>query len=70
MEDPEGVDIVRARSSKDVESTAALFASYAKSLGIDLSFQDFDVELTSLPGKYAICSSRGRDSDEEVICSA
>ena len=47
------VRIEPARSPQDLESTAQLFAAYAESLGLDLSFQDFDTELTSLPGKYA-----------------
>lgn len=47
------VRIERARSTEDIESVAFLFAEYAKSLGFDLTFQDFDTELRSLPGKYA-----------------
>lgn len=49
----ESVRIERARSAQDLESTAQLFAAYADSLGLDLSFQEFDTELKSLPGKYA-----------------
>jgi ribosomal protein S18 acetylase RimI-like enzyme len=32
---------------------AALFRAYADSLGVDLSYQGFDAELTTLPGVYA-----------------
>ena len=47
------ISIKPARSAQDLESIAHLFEAYAKSLGLDLSFQDFDTELRSLPGKYA-----------------
>jgi hypothetical protein len=41
------------RSATDLQTTARLFDAYASSLGIDLSYQDFAVELAILPGKYA-----------------
>jgi ribosomal protein S18 acetylase RimI-like enzyme len=42
-----------ARSGKELDSILKLFRSYAESLEIDLAFQDFSQELSSLPGKYS-----------------
>lgn len=53
MAERELVRIEPARSPQDLGSIVQLFSAYAESLGLDLSFQDFDTELTSLPGKYA-----------------
>jgi ribosomal protein S18 acetylase RimI-like enzyme len=45
--------IVRAGSSADLDAVKRLFTAYASALGIDLSYQGFEEELTGLPGKYA-----------------
>nr|WP_280855203.1 GNAT family N-acetyltransferase [Pararoseomonas indoligenes] len=36
-----------------MDEVARLFRGYAEALGLDLSFQGFEAELTSLPGRYA-----------------
>jgi GNAT superfamily N-acetyltransferase len=50
--------IVEAASEDQFEIAATLFAEYARELGVDLSFQDFDTELATLPGPYAPPSGR------------
>lgn len=40
-------------TADDLRATARLFEAYARSLPIDLGYQDFAAELASLPGKYA-----------------
>jgi ribosomal protein S18 acetylase RimI-like enzyme len=51
------IQITPAEFPEDAEAILVLFSGYAASLKIDLSFQSFQEELDSLPGKYA--SSQG-----------
>ncbi len=44
--------IVVARTLAHYEAAIALFEAYARGLGIDLAFQNFDQELQTLPQKY------------------
>jgi ribosomal protein S18 acetylase RimI-like enzyme len=48
-----GIAIAEVASDADLQVVIALFREYAASLGIDLSYQDFDGELAAMPGKYA-----------------
>jgi ribosomal protein S18 acetylase RimI-like enzyme len=67
------VEIRAADSKSDWVTARELFEEYAASLGFDLSFQDFDREVASLPGDYA--SPRGvvllaRDGSAAAGCIA
>ncbi|KAF7302389.1 putative acetyltransferase protein [Mycena chlorophos] len=65
-----------AQTPEDILATKALFRAYHQWLDIDLTFQDFETELASLPGKYA--SEKGgrillafpQGSEEPVGCIA
>src|ERR1700730_17523003 len=45
--------LAKVRRPPDIAEAAIMFREYADWLGIDLSFQGFEAELASLPGKYA-----------------
>ena len=58
------------RSPPDLEATTTLFTAYAASLGIDLTFQDFESEMEGMPGKYAPPHGElllARDSKGEAV---
>ena len=50
---PPSFRIVPVRNQEDLSDTIKLFYDYAASLGLDLGFQNFDIEMSSMPGKYA-----------------
>lgn len=58
------------RSPVDLEATVQLFRAYVTSLGIDLAYQDFATEVTTMPGKYAPPSGElllARDAQDEPL---
>jgi putative acetyltransferase len=49
-----GLKILNARAGENLKIIRKLFEEYAESLGFDLSFQNFNEELATLPGEYAL----------------
>ena len=47
------VTLTGASQPEDLAAAATLFQEYADSLGIDLRFQGFEAELSTLPGEYS-----------------
>jgi putative acetyltransferase len=45
--------IIHAASAEEISAVRDLMREYAGTLGVDLSYQNFDRELQSLPGEYA-----------------
>lgn len=65
--------ITPALTPTDLASTTTLFQAYATALGLDLSFQDFAAELSSLPGKYSpptgsLLLAKSTSTNEAIGC--
>lgn len=61
-------------SDADLDDVRSLFIGYATFLNLDLSFQNFENELASLPGKFCISAGGGlliaKGKDGTVGCVA
>jgi len=47
------VELMTPTTPELLDATRAIFRDYAKSLDVDLCFQNFEAELATLPGDYA-----------------
>ena len=73
MTQTSGLRLVEVAGGKDLERVRELFVEYARSLPFHLSWQDFDAELATLPGRYAPPGGRilaARYDDVFVGCVA
>jgi ribosomal protein S18 acetylase RimI-like enzyme len=67
------IDYIQAKSKEDFAQAAILFREYAEWLNIDLSFQHFSEELSSLKSMYAAPVGTiilAKTADEYVGCIA
>jgi ribosomal protein S18 acetylase RimI-like enzyme len=73
MSSLEDLTILHAESGHHLEEVRVLFREYAASLGFDLDFQDFDGEMTNLPGDYTPpegCILLARCASKTIGCVA
>jgi len=50
---PPSIQLITPSTPEQLAAVRLLFTEYAEQLGIDLCFQNFEAELTELPGQYS-----------------
>lgn len=50
---PPQIKLITPATPAQYQATRQIFEEYARQLGVDLDFQNFDAELADLPGDYA-----------------
>ncbi len=51
---PSSIELLTPATLALLDATRVIFREYAETLGIDLCFQNFEAELATLPGDYAM----------------
>ena len=57
-DEPPEITLLRVEAGSTLEPAREILREYARSLGIDLCFQNFEAELATLPGEYAAPSGQ------------
>ena len=60
------IRVLGAEHGAELEQVRQFFRNYAAWLGVDLSYQNFDEEMATLPGRYAAPEGRVIHSGKQI----